>query len=597
MSSLWRSDFPKRTNPIGFFIYASKPHWKSAAIAFVAVVIAASFYSSTPYVFKLIANAAIALPSAGRADPQVYHDLLWACGAYIFLLFAAKGLWRISGYIGSHWATGARATARHALTAYVTLHSRTYFSERFAGSLANKITHASNGMVQMVEQFLWQFLEFFVSSIVSFIIAFTANATLGWIFLAWLVAVAFFNAYLVRARIPVAARSQRLETQLSGGTVDLLANISTMQEYARRRFEIDRLKDTIEQRRSAGLANWHFGERILVMNNILQALFGAGMIWVAVEFAREGTITAGDVILIITIIFSIERLFQSFGSQLNQFAETWGEIQESLREIITPLEIPDKPDAKRLAVEKGEIVLDRVTFKYGHSVILDDLSLTIPAGQRVGLIGRSGAGKSTLIRLLLHHHDLDAGTIKIDGIDIASVTQESLRGSIAVVPQEPLLFHRTVRENIAYGKPDATVDEIVAAAKLAHADEFIRRLASGYESLVGERGLKLSGGERQRIAIARAIIKNSRILLMDEATSALDSESEAAIQAALGSLMQGKTVIAIAHRLSTLKQMDRILVMEKGKVVEDGTHEELLAKGGLYTELWSHQAGGFIKDK
>ena len=215
----------------------------------------------------------------------------------------------------------------------------------------------------------------------------------------------------------------------------------------------------------------------------------------------------------------------------------------------------------------------------------------------MGLVGRSGAGKSTLVRLLLHHHDIHGGVIRIDGQDIADVTQESLRSSIAVVPQEPLLFHRSIKENISYGKPDATTEEVFEAAKKAYAHDFIEEVPNGYDALVGERGIKLSGGERQRVAIARAILKNAPILLLDEATSSLDSESEVAIQSALSTLMEGKTVIAIAHRLSTLREMDRLIVLDNGSIIEDGTHAELLEKKGVYAKLWEHQAGGFIGDE
>jgi ABC-type multidrug transport system fused ATPase/permease subunit len=226
-----------------------------------------------------------------------------------------------------------------------------------------------------------------------------------------------------------------------------------------------------------------------------------------------------------------------------------------------------------------------------------DFSLAIKGKEKIGLVGRSGAGKSTLTKILLRHYDINGGVITIDDQDISDVTRESLRDAVAVVPQEPLLFHRTLRENIAYGNPGASEYKIVEAAKLAQAHEFIMRLPRGYDTLVGERGVKLSGGERQRIVVARAILKNAPILILDEATSALDSESEVAIQKALHTLMEGKTVIAIAHRLSTLREMDRIIVMDGGQIIEDGSHEELIARGGTYAELWAHQAGGFLKDE
>ena len=301
--------------------------------------------------------------------------------------------------------------------------------------------------------------------------------------------------------------------------------------------------------------------------------------------------------LVVTIVFRIEGLLQVLGGNFNRVSETWGEIQESLEEIIEPHEIVDAPAAEELALTDGTIEFREMSFSYESGDVFKALTLTIPGGQRVGLVGKSGSGKSTLMRLILHHHDVHSGSILIDDTDIATVTQESLRDAIGVVPQEPLLFHRTIAENIEYGKPGASQSEIVNAAHLANAHEFIDRLPDGYDSLVGERGVKLSGGERQRIAIARAILKNAPILLLDEATSALDSESEVEIQKALHTLMEGKTVIAIAHRLSTLREMDRLLVLDQGSIVEDGTHDELIEQGGIYAELWAHQAGGFLQDE
>lgn len=589
--SMWRSDFPESRNPLRFFLFVSRPHWRPAVVAILAVVVASVLYTGIAYVFKWIANSVAALSSGGA-----YGDLFLAVAAYVAVLFFGHVAFRVSGFAGAKWATGARATARFSLTAYVTLHSRAYFSNRFAGSLANKISHAGSGMRAMVEQTLWQFLELFVSVVASFVIAYIAHPMLAWLFLMWVVVAFAVNAYFAKRRVPLSTRAQRLETQLGGATVDLLSNITTMQEYARRLFEIDRLRSMTENRRLAGLRNWYYGDKVLLLNGVLQAVFGGAMAFASVYYAMTGFIDPTDIILVLTLIFRVEGLLLHLGQHLNSFAETWGEVQESLEEILEPHEIPDKQNAERLSVESASIELDAVTFSYAGQPVFDDLTIRILSGQRVGLVGRSGAGKSTLVRLILHHHDLDSGTIRIGGTDIASVTQESLREAISIVPQEPLLFHRSIRENISYGKPSATEEEIIEAAKLAQAHEFIERLPQKYASLVGERGVKLSGGERQRIAIARAILKNAPILLMDEATSALDSESEVEIQAALHALMQGKTVIAIAHRLSTLRQMDRILVLDKGQVIEEGSHDELVAKKGLYAELWSHQAGGFLQD-
>jgi ATP-binding cassette subfamily B protein len=591
VKSSWLDEYPKTTNPLKFLWFVSKPHRAPMAIALGAVTLASILSAAISYAFKYIASAAALLPA-----PSAYHELLIASGAYILVRAIGELLFRMSGFAGARWATGVRATSRQVLSEYVTLHSRGYFSDRFAGSISNKIGHASNDTRAMIEEILWQFLPFIVSSLTSFVIAYLVDPLLACMFVAWVLSAFLLNTYFARKRVSISAATQVMETALNGSTVDLLSNITAMQEYARRFFEIDRLKSMIRKRQEAGLRNWQYGERVLVVNGLIQALFSALIIFMAVHLTEIGAIPGSDVILIITLIFTIESQMLFLGSHLNSFGEHWGEITESLEEVLEPHEIPDPYDAQDLSLPEASIDFDAVTFAYGGNTVFDNLDLHIAPGERVGLVGRSGAGKSTLVRLLMHHHGIQSGEIRIGGVNIASVRQDSLREQVAIVPQESVLFHRTIRENIAYGKPDASEEDITHAAALAQSDAFIRRLPEGYESMVGERGVKLSGGERQRIAIARAILKNAPILLMDEATSALDSESEVAIQRALHALMEGKTVIAIAHRLSTLREMDRIIVMEQGKIVEEGTHDELVRAGGVYAGLWNHQAGGFLQD-
>jgi ATP-binding cassette subfamily B multidrug efflux pump len=288
------------------------------------------------------------------------------------------------------------------------------------------------------------------------------------------------------------------------------------------------------------------------------------------------------------------KIFQ-VGWMMSSFAESWGEVKEGLDDILVAHDMDGNP-GNEVPNLRGNIVFEQVSFGYGDTELLAQFNLVIKEGQRVGVVGRSGAGKSTLVKLLLRHYDVQSGVLKIGESSISTVALESLRTAIAVIPQESNLFHRSLRENIAYGKPDASDEEVAHAAKLAEAHEFIMQLPKQYETPVGERGVKLSGGQRQRVAIARAILKNAPILVLDEATSALDSESEVAIQKALHELMEGKTVIAIAHRLSTLREMDRIIVLDEGKIAEEGSHDELVKLGGTYARLWEHQAGGFLQE-
>lgn len=592
MQSMWRDELPRRLQPFSFLLFSSKPYRLKLLGAVICVLFASLATSFTAYTFKIIVDAAHLATSGGDLK------LLWI-GAfmYIGISLAERILWAGSGFFGMRWATGVRATSRYALTSYVTKHSYAYFANRFAGSISSKITQAANSTKDIGEQMLWQFLPFFITITSSLILAFVTSPLIALIFLAWVCIITPLNIYLVRWGVPRSVATQRAETALVGTTVDSMTNIHAVQEYARRSYELERLKQFITKRRITGIENWSFREYVRLGNGVLQVIFIGGMILVATYLTTQGALTAGDIILILTIVLIMQDRLTFIGNQLNNFGDSWGQIVESLDDIAKPLEIADAPDATTLPRISGDIALKNLSFSYGGITVFEDLNLSIPAGQRVGVVGRSGAGKSTLVKLLLRHYVPDGGTIYLDGVDAASVTRESLRNQISVVPQEPMLFHRSIRDNIAYGNPTLSEDEIILAAKEAQAHDFIVRLAEGYESLVGERGVKLSGGQRQRVVIARAFAKDAPILILDEATSSLDSESEGAVQEALLRIMKGRTVIAIAHRLSTLRAMDRIIVMDGGTIVEDGTHEELLRHGGIYAGLWNHQAGGFLVEE
>lgn len=587
---MWIDDVKEKT-PLRFTMAASRPFLPFAALASFAVVCAATADTLAPYAFKRIIDAVVGEAPGGAASAWRWVSI------YLLLSIVLSSLfYRVSGLAGMRWSVGFRATATHALSSYITRHSIEYFSKRFAGAIGGKIGNASQAGKSIIESFLWEYLNFLVTFVVSVFLLFTTHLYVALLFSLWLFVIVPLNVYLGRKRVPRSAAAQREDTRTRARIIDVLTNIIAIHDFARRGFELEGIKDHARARYKAGLKNWRFGELAHAINNLAQLFFVGVIMAASVYFWNEGFITPGDLVLVLTLVIGIQGYVFHLGYAFNQFAEHYGEMKEALEEVFHPHEVVDIPFAPAFVEGTGEIVFKDVGFKYGETQIFSDLSLRIAPGEKVGLVGRSGAGKSTLIKLLTRQYDVTRGKILIDGQNIAAVSQESLREGIALVPQEPLLFHRTLRENIGYGHLTATEEEIRKAAKLAQAHDFIEHLPQKYETLVGERGIRLSGGERQRVAIARSFLKNAKILLLDEATSSLDSGSEAAIQKALYELMKRKTVIAIAHRLSTLRAMDRIIVLDGGTVVEDGTHEELLRLGGIYAELWSRQAGGFLQD-
>jgi len=374
-------------------------------------------------------------------------------------------------------------------------------------------------------------------------------------------------------------------------TVKLFAHSGREEQYAKESMNL--FLDTVhpQMRYSTLFSSW-----LQLLNGFL--LFGVGVL--SITLWVNGSISVGAVAVGIGLVLRLQGMSQWIMWELSHLFESIGVVYDGMKMISRDNDIKDVPDAQRLTVPHGQIKFDQVSFHYGRdSGAIDTMSLEINGGEKIGLVGRSGAGKTTLTNLLLRLYDVESGSITIDGANIKSVTQESLRQNIGVVTQDTALLHRSVFDNIAYGRPDATYEEVIGAAKRANAHDFIQDLVDGkgvkaYEAQVGERGVKLSGGQRQRIAIARMFLKDAPVLILDEATSALDSEVEAAIQDNLSSLMQGKTVIAIAHRLSTIAMMDRLIVMDEGRIIEQGTHDELIAAGQLYSQLWARQSGGFL---
>ncbi|MEP2946262.1 MAG: ABC transporter ATP-binding protein [Lentilitoribacter sp.] len=479
-------------------------------------------------------------------------------------------------------------------------HSMNFFADEFAGRVATKVMQTSLAVREAVMKMLDTFVYVIVQFLAMIVLLIGIDWRISIIFLAWFVIYASLLMFFVPKLKVVSQAQADARSIMTGRIVDSYTNIGTVKLFSHAGRELEYAKDSMDPflvtvfKQMRLVTKLDLG--VTYNNNLLLFAVGAVSIW----FWSDGNITIGAIAVGIALALRLNGLSHWIMWELAGFFEQIGVVQDGINMLTKPVEINDQVDAKDLKAEVGTISYKDVRFHYGkESGVIDDLSLDIKAGEKIGLVGRSGAGKTTLVNLLLRYFDLEAGQISIDGIDISTVKQDSLRSQIGMVSQDTSLLHRSVRDNIAYGKPDASDEDILEAARRANALEFIAGLEDmkgrkGLDAHVGERGVKLSGGQRQRIAIARVFLKDAPILVLDEATSALDSEVEAAIQENLFDLMQGKTVIAIAHRLSTISAMDRLIVLDQGNILEEGTHDDLVEEGGIYSDLWSRQSGGFI---
>ncbi|MDQ0421748.1 ABC-type multidrug transport system fused ATPase/permease subunit [Peteryoungia aggregata LMG 23059] len=475
-----------------------------------------------------------------------------------------------------------------------------FFHDQFSGQVASRIAQVAGAVKQQMAAAVWTLPIFFVQMVGSVVLLTALSWSLTLPVLVWIA----INAVIAKQAVPqfsaTAKTAARARSRVVGEMTDLYSNIQTVKLFAAEDSEAGALRRVMERSMSAQFRERRIGltaDLLVISSNTLLfiAIFAVSLWGIA-----DGFVTLGEFVAAITITQRLASNSRGFLSLGQQISEAIGTIRDAMPVMTTPPTVVDVPEAKALIVERGEIRFDCVSFEYHDSQqVIHDLSLSVSAGEKVGLVGLSGAGKTTLVSLLLRLYDLDGGRIVIDGQDVADVTQASLRAQIGFIAQDVSLLHRSVGDNILYGRPGAAQAELEAAAHLAQADAFIADLKdsegrTGYAAYVGDRGVKLSGGQRQRVAIARVLLKDAPILVLDEATSALDSEAEATIQEKLDLLMEGKTVIAIAHRLSTIARMDRIVVLDKGRIIEEGRPDDLLSSGGLYSRLWARQTGGYI---
>ncbi|MDW1598922.1 ABC transporter ATP-binding protein [Vibrio sp. Vb2960] len=486
---------------------------------------------------------------------------------------------------------------------YLLNQSLNFYQDDFAGRVATKVMQTSLAVRETVMKAMDVFVYVTVYFTSMIIMLATADWRLMIPMIVWLLAYIAIQIYFVPKLKDVASAQADARSTMTGRIVDSYTNIQTVKLFSHSQRETQYAEQGMK-----GFLNTVYRQMRLVTGfdvavEISNYILVFSVAALSIYLWLDSAISVGAIAIAVSLALRVNGMSMWIMWEVGALFENMGTVVDGMKTLSKPIDIKDKPGAKDLVVTEGGIHFDNVSFHYGENKgVISHLDLNIKPGEKVGLVGRSGAGKSTLVNLLLRFHDVEDGSIKIDGQNISEVTQDSLRSKIGMVTQDTSLLHRSIRDNILYGNPDATEEDLLKATKQAHAHEFIETLTDpfgnvGYDAQVGERGVKLSGGQRQRIAISRVLLKDAPLLVLDEATSALDSEVEAAIQESLNELMQGKTVIAIAHRLSTIAQMDSLIVLDKGSIVEQGSHQELIANNGIYAQLWAHQTGGFIAEE
>jgi len=579
-----------------YWPHIKKYKWSSIALFSLYALGTIGFKVAAPIFYKNI----IDIVTTNTAPALLLSTLFTIVLVYVLVQLASQLAWSIGNYLLTYIQSNVLRDITNDTFQRLQQHSHGFFNDRFIGSLVAKSKRYVDSFEVIHDMVAFRIFLDGVSLVGAVAVMTWFSPILGAVFVVWVTFFTIVTIWMIKKKMVLDLAYAERKSRTTGAFSDIFTNILNLKMFSagpmeNRSFGVITQKEEEKRRKT-----WYFHNHQLIFQGMATVLFKTGGLSVAILLWSKGSITAGTIVLIYTYMKEVSNIVWGLGRSMSRTVQAFTDAQEMIDIFETPIDVQDIAKPEKCTIKGGTIEIKNMSFSYnakdskGES-IFKDFSLSVMSGEKIGLVGHSGSGKTTITKLLLRFMDVDSGEILIDGQNIAKIRQDDLRRNISYVPQDPILFHRSLRENIAYGKSDATEAEIVDAAKAANAHEFITSLPEGYDTLVGERGIKLSGGERQRVAIARAMLKDAPILILDEATSALDSISERHIQQAFERLMVGRTTLAIAHRLSTIQKMDRIVVFSKGTIVEQGTHVGLTQNNGTYAELWKEQSSGFIE--